>query len=159
MEKKLVIYTSNTCAYCEMAKEYFKNKGLSYEERNISDPEHRKFLMKLGVRGVPTIMVGDKHVVGFDQEQVDELLKDLNDSEDASVKNEKDFVKMKEDNIETVPITGNGTVAKEAAKINEGKIEQGIKDKEDEIKVGCREDGECVDPAVLTNPEKVIGQQ
>ena len=142
MENKLVIYTSNTCAYCEMAKEYFKNKGLEYEERNISNPEHRKFLMKLGVRGVPTIMVGDKHVVGFDQEQVDELIKDLNTS-------------VKVEDIKSVPVNADGTAVVEAAKVNEGKIEAGIKEKEDSIKVGCREDGECVDPAVLENPEKV----
>lgn len=151
MEKKLVIYTSNTCAYCEMAKEYFKSKGLDYEERNISNPEHRKFLMQLGVRGVPTIMVGDKHVIGFDQAQVDELIKDLSQGNSAEkVENEE--------GVETIPVTD--TVAgKEVDQHNQGKVEEGIKEKEQKIKVGCREDGECVDPAVLTNPEKVTGQQ
>lgn len=149
-DKKLLIYTSNTCAYCEMAKEYFKNKGLEYEERNISNPEHRKFLINLGVRGVPVIMVGDKHVVGFDQEQVDELIKDIKPSTTEKA--------VEVDGVETVPVTD--TIApKEVNEINKGKIQEGINEREDSIKVGCREDGECVDPAVLENPEKVMGQQ
>lgn len=67
MDKKVVIYTSNTCTYCDLAKEYFKENEISYEEKNTSDPVFRKELLSIGVRSVPTIFVDDKFVVGFDE--------------------------------------------------------------------------------------------
>ncbi len=72
--KKVEIYTSSTCPYCEMAKDYFKTKGIEYEEKSTSDPENRKRLVSLGIRGVPAIFVGEEHVVGFDAVAIEELL-------------------------------------------------------------------------------------
>lgn len=72
--KKVEIYTSTTCPYCEMAKDYFKTKGIEYEEKSTADPENRKRLVSLGIRGVPAIFVGDEHVVGFDAVAIEELL-------------------------------------------------------------------------------------
>ena len=55
MSKKVVMYTSNTCTYCDMAKEYFNANGIQIEEKNTSHPEYRKELLAIGVRSVPTI--------------------------------------------------------------------------------------------------------
>ena len=67
MSKKVVIYTSNTCTYCDLAKEYFNANSISYEEKNTSDPVFRKELLALGVRSVPTIFVDEEYMVGFDE--------------------------------------------------------------------------------------------
>jgi glutaredoxin len=75
MDKKVVIYTSNTCTYCDLAKEYFKANGIAYEEKNTSDPVFRKELLSIGVRSVPTIYVDDKYMVGFDEGAFEELYK------------------------------------------------------------------------------------
>lgn len=128
--EKVIIYTSNTCAYCEMAKEYFKNKGYEYEERNISNPEHRKFLMQLGVRGVPTIMVGDKHVVGFDQEEVEKLISEAKSS--STVNNE--------DGVKTIPNTEDN-IAEKVQSNNEDKIGAGIAEADAKNAVGYSENG------------------
>ena len=72
--KKVMIYTSTTCPYCEMAKDYFKTKGIQYEEMSTTDPENRKKLVSLGIRGVPAIFIGDQHVVGFNSVEVEKLL-------------------------------------------------------------------------------------
>ena len=64
MSKKVVIYTSNTCTYCDLAKEYFNANSISYEEKNTSDPVFRKELLALGVRSVPTIFVDEEYIVG-----------------------------------------------------------------------------------------------
>ena len=73
MSKKVVIYTSNTCTYCDLAKEYFNANSISYEEKNTSDPVFRKELLVLGVRSVPTIFVDEEYMVGFDEGSFEEL--------------------------------------------------------------------------------------
>lgn len=73
-DKKVLIYTSTTCPYCEMAKDYFKTKGIAYEEKSTTEPENRKKLVSMGIRGVPAIFIGDKHVVGFDAVEIEKLL-------------------------------------------------------------------------------------
>ncbi len=73
MDKKVVIYTSNTCPYCELAKEYFEEKDIAFEEKNTSQPEFRKEILALGLRSVPVIFVDDKYMVGFDEGQFEEL--------------------------------------------------------------------------------------
>lgn len=73
--KKVIVYTSNTCPYCNSAKEYLNDKGVDYEERNISqNKEARIELTKRGIRSVPTIIIGDEVVVGFDPAKLDKLL-------------------------------------------------------------------------------------
>lgn len=73
--KKVIIYTSDTCPYCNAAKEYLIQKHVPYVEHNIHhEPKAKETLMKKGYRGVPVIFVDDAEVMGFDQEKLDELL-------------------------------------------------------------------------------------
>lgn len=69
------IYSSNTCAYCQQAKEFFKMKGLEYVEKNISDnKDYRIELMKAGYRSVPVIKIGEEYIVGFNPVKINELV-------------------------------------------------------------------------------------
>ncbi|HSN66308.1 MAG TPA: glutaredoxin family protein [Fusibacter sp.] len=73
--KNVVIYSSNTCGYCTMAKEYFNENNVEYTEKNVStDLEARKDLMSKGFMGVPVIYVEDEVIQGFDKAKLDELL-------------------------------------------------------------------------------------
>ena len=74
---KVTIYTTPTCAYCKMAKEYFKSKGLSYEEYDVSKdiPRQKEMIEKTGQFGVPVIDIDGKIVIGFDRVKIDEYLK------------------------------------------------------------------------------------
>ena len=73
--KNVVIYSSNTCGYCTMAKEYFNENNVEYTEKNVStDLEARKELMSKGFMGVPVIYVEDEVIQGFDKSKLDELL-------------------------------------------------------------------------------------
>jgi glutaredoxin-like YruB-family protein len=75
MDKKVVVFTSDTCGYCHMVKDYFKEINVSYEERNVStDKEARKELMSKGFMGVPVVYINDDVVQGFDKAKIDELL-------------------------------------------------------------------------------------
>ena len=73
---KVRVYTSNTCPYCTMAKDYLKDKEVAFEEKNVqTDKEARQELMAMGYTGVPVICVDDEQIVGFDKARLDELLK------------------------------------------------------------------------------------
>ena len=73
---KVTVYTSNTCPYCTMAKDYLKDREVACEEKNVqTDKEARQELMAMGYTGVPVICVDDEQIVGFDKARLDELLK------------------------------------------------------------------------------------
>ena len=70
------IYTTPVCAYCKMAKEYFKSKGVEYEEHDVmSDVAKREEMVKKsGQLGVPVIDIDGKIVMGFDKPKINEYL-------------------------------------------------------------------------------------
>jgi glutaredoxin 3 len=64
------IYTTTYCPYCDRAKALLQRKGAAYEEIDVTgDDEARERLVKLsgGLKTVPQIWVGDRHVGGFDR--------------------------------------------------------------------------------------------
>lgn len=68
MTKNITIYTFNTCPYCKRAKRLMDNKGVEYEEIEISnDREKLEELKKKTNSGtVPQIFVDDKFIGGCD---------------------------------------------------------------------------------------------
>lgn len=76
MDKKVVVYTSNTCGYCHMVKDYLNENSIEFDERNVStDAAARKELMSKGFMGVPVVYIDDEVIQGFDKAKLDELLK------------------------------------------------------------------------------------
>lgn len=76
MDKKVTIYTTDTCHFCHMAKDYFAEKGIAYEEFNVGhDLEKRaEMVKKSGQMGVPVIVIGNDLFVGFNKPKIQELL-------------------------------------------------------------------------------------
>lgn len=72
--KNITVFTSKTCQYCPRAKSYLTEKGYPFIEKDISDPSVRQELMKMGARGVPTFLIGDDMVVGFDPDKIEQLI-------------------------------------------------------------------------------------
>jgi glutaredoxin 3 len=74
---KVKIYTTPTCPFCFLAKEYLKEKGIEFEEVDVSKNEAAamEMIQKSGQMGVPVIEIDGQIVVGFDKEKIDELLK------------------------------------------------------------------------------------
>ena len=72
----VTIYTTPTCHFCHMAKEFFKQHNVSYTEYNVlTDLEKRKEMVaKSGQLGVPVIDVNGEITVGFDQRRLAEVL-------------------------------------------------------------------------------------
>jgi glutaredoxin 3 len=73
---KVTIYSTPTCVYCKMAKEFFAKNNIAYEEHDVAaDAAARKEMFdKTHQMGVPVILVGDKIIVGFDKETLEEEL-------------------------------------------------------------------------------------
>lgn len=73
--KNVVIYSSDGCRYCTIAKDFFRSKDINYTERNISqDADARQFLMNRKIMGVPFIMIDDVEIKGFDKDKITEAL-------------------------------------------------------------------------------------
>lgn len=75
--KKVQIYTSPTCHYCHMAKDFLVGNAVPFEEFDVmADVARRQEMIeKSGQMGVPVIIVGDDEVmVGFDEKHLKSLL-------------------------------------------------------------------------------------
>ena len=80
---EILIYTTNICPYCVMAKRLLDKKGASYTEINVDTQTglREEMMRKTKRRTVPQIYIGDLHVGGFDdlyaleqQKRLDTLL-------------------------------------------------------------------------------------
>jgi len=73
---KVTIYSTPTCHFCHMAKDYFIANGVVFEDFNVAtDLEKRKEMMeKSGQMGVPVIDIDGKLIVGFNKPVIDQLL-------------------------------------------------------------------------------------
>lgn len=73
---KVKVYSTPTCPYCTMAKEFLKENKIEYEEINIAANQEaaNEMVEKSGQMGVPVIMVDDKIIVGFDKEEIKKAL-------------------------------------------------------------------------------------
>ena len=62
------IYTTNWCSFCVMAKRYFDEQEMSYEEINIEEKGmSREELQKVtGGMSVPQIIIDDEVIGGYD---------------------------------------------------------------------------------------------
>jgi glutaredoxin 3 len=72
MQKTVTIYSTPTCHFCEMAKEFFAEKGIEYTGYDVStDAAKREEMIQMtGQLGVPVIVIGDEMMVGFDRAKV-----------------------------------------------------------------------------------------
>jgi glutaredoxin 3 len=75
--KNITIYSTPTCHYCKLAKEYMTAKNIPYTEHNVaSDLDKRKEMVdKSGQLGVPVIDIGGKILVGFEESEFVDALK------------------------------------------------------------------------------------
>ncbi len=74
---KIKIFSSPTCPWCQVAKDFFKDHGLEFESIDLTEnPEAlEEVIEKTGQMGVPVIQIDDEYIVDFDKKF---LLKKLN---------------------------------------------------------------------------------
>ncbi len=73
---KVIVYSTPTCVYCKMAKAYFNEHNVQYEEKNVMTdiPAQEEMIRKSGQLGVPVIDIDGKIIVGFDKAKLTSLL-------------------------------------------------------------------------------------
>lgn len=74
----VVMYTTPTCAFCHMAKEYFKANDVEYETKDVTQDQeaYKEILDKSGQLGVPVIDIDGTIVIGFDRPKIDAVLRE-----------------------------------------------------------------------------------
>lgn len=74
--KSVVIYSTPTCHFCQMAKEFLTENNISYTDYNVAeDAEKRQEMIeKSGQMGVPVIYIDDEMMIGFDKDRLSDLL-------------------------------------------------------------------------------------
>ena len=72
MDKNVTIYSTPTCHFCQMSKDFLKEKGISFTEFDVAHDldKRQEMIQKSGQMGVPVIFVGDEMIIGFDQERL-----------------------------------------------------------------------------------------
>jgi glutaredoxin 3 len=76
MDKHVTIYTTPTCHFCQMAKEFFAEKNIPFTAYDVAaDAAKRAEMIQLtGQLGVPVIVVGGDVMVGFSRERLAQKL-------------------------------------------------------------------------------------
>lgn len=74
--KNIIIYSTPSCVYCNAAKKFFAEKGLTYTEYNVAaDMQKRQEMIeKSGQMGVPVMLIGSRTIVGFNKPVIEEAL-------------------------------------------------------------------------------------
>ena len=80
MNKTVAIYSTPTCHFCQITKDFLKENGINYTDYNVAhDLEKRQeMIQKSGQMGVPVILVDDpsnpsrqaEMIIGFDKERL-----------------------------------------------------------------------------------------
>ena len=72
----ITVFTTTTCAYCKMVKQYLTLKGKEFTEVNLNEnPEkHQELIEKTGALTVPITQVGDEFIVGWNRQRLAELV-------------------------------------------------------------------------------------
>jgi glutaredoxin-like YruB-family protein len=73
---KIKVYSTPTCPYCHMLKEFLKGKKIEFEDIDVAaDHDAAKVMIeKSGQMGVPQIEINGKIIVGFDKPAIEHEL-------------------------------------------------------------------------------------
>jgi glutaredoxin 3 len=74
--KTVEIYSTPSCHFCHMAKEWLTAKNIPYADYDVAaDMEKRKEMVDItGQLGVPVIKIGDDVMIGFNPDHMAQLL-------------------------------------------------------------------------------------
>ena len=72
----VTLYSTPSCAYCRLAKEYFKSKGIPFTEYNVAlDQRNTEALVrKSGKLGATVIDINVRVIIGFNKPEIDRAL-------------------------------------------------------------------------------------
>ena len=75
-KRKVKMFTTPTCVYCTLAKQFFKENKIDFEEVDVAKDRSaaEEMIEKSGQMGVPVIEVDGKTIVGFNKPALKQAL-------------------------------------------------------------------------------------
>ena len=72
----VIVYSTPTCAYCNLAKQFLKENNIEFTEYDVSQDKEKaqEMFQKSGQGGVPVIDIDGKIIIGFDEAAIREKL-------------------------------------------------------------------------------------
>ena len=76
MERSVTIYSTPFCHYCNVAKQYFAERNVSFTEHNVAEDQQKlqEMMLKSGQMGVPVIAIDEDIIVGFNRGVIEQIL-------------------------------------------------------------------------------------
>jgi len=74
----ITIYTTPTCGFCKMVKQYLTSKDIEFDTKDITTDAgaYDEILEKSDQLGVPVVDVDGTIIVGFDRNKLDVVLRE-----------------------------------------------------------------------------------
>lgn len=76
MAKSVKLYSTSTCPYCIMAKEFLKANNIEFEDVDVGQNQDRaqEMINKSQQMGVPVLDIDGQVIVGFDKNAISKAL-------------------------------------------------------------------------------------
>ncbi|WP_394231475.1 glutaredoxin family protein [Niallia oryzisoli] len=74
---QITVYTTNTCSYCVMLKNFLTQEGLTFKEINVQKDQRaaNKLVSTTGHLGVPQTEINGQWVLGYDPDTIKNLVR------------------------------------------------------------------------------------
>ncbi len=74
--KTITIYSTPSCHFCHMAKEYLTGKNIPFTDINVAEDQNarQEMITMSGQMGVPVIKIENDVIVGFNKPVLNDLL-------------------------------------------------------------------------------------
>ncbi len=70
------VYSTNSCPYCTLVKNYLKEKKIAFQEFDVGRDKRRadEMVRKSGQMGVPVVEINGRIIIGFNRPEIDKAL-------------------------------------------------------------------------------------
>jgi len=74
--KKVIVYSTPTCPYCVLVKNFLKENNIQFEAKNVAIDEkaREEMVKKTGQMGEPVVDIAGEILIGFNEERMCKLL-------------------------------------------------------------------------------------
>ncbi|HPC39250.1 MAG TPA: glutaredoxin domain-containing protein [Exilispira sp.] len=71
----VIVYSTPSCPYCSMAKDFLRSKNVPFEDIDVSRNQQAamEMIRKSGQSGVPVIDFNGEIIIGFDRSRLERL--------------------------------------------------------------------------------------
>jgi glutaredoxin-like YruB-family protein len=90
MEKrKVIVYSTPSCPFCNNLRTYLRQKGIEFEEYDVSKDKERlvEMIQKSGGGGVPVVDIDGIVIRGFDPDRIEKALNGMRLTRDDAIRN------------------------------------------------------------------------